>query len=298
MIAALTWTQKNISAFGGDPDNVTIFGESGGSAKVVNLMASPRAKGLFHQAIGESGGGRGTPLKELEARGERLFDKLGVAKEKDPLTAARALSWQKVIEAGISLTAENNDTFGIWDSAVDGWFLTDSTANIFKAGKQNIVPFIMGANLGELTGPGAITMPEVIPSYVNMFAGTNKVNGKAYGYIFDHVPAAWRKDGAVAAHAMEVPYVFGGLNSKDEVWSIVFMIAKPAGAKSLDPGLTGVDKRVSELMIQMWTNFAKTGNPSIEGVIDWPAYDEEEDQYLYITEKPEVRSGFSKVAQN
>ena len=61
MVAALKWVQKNISAFGGDPDNVTIFGESGGSAKVVNLMASPLAKGLFHRAIGESGAAAAHP---------------------------------------------------------------------------------------------------------------------------------------------------------------------------------------------------------------------------------------------
>ena len=72
---------------------------------------------------------------------------------------------------------------------------------------------------------------------------------------------------------------------------------KMAGAKSDDPGLSDADRSVSDLMIKMWTNFAKTGNPSIPGVVDWPAWDEAKDQYLYITEKPEVRSGFSKVAQ-
>ena len=61
--------------------------------------------------------------------------------------------------------------------------------------------------------------------------------------------------------------------------------------------LTEADNKISEMMMTMWTNFAKTGNPSLKGVIDWPAWDEEKDQYLYIAEKPEVRSGFSKVGQ-
>ncbi len=297
MVAALKWVQLNISAFGGDPDNVTIFGESGGSAKVVNLLASPLAKGLFHRAIGESGGGRGTPLADMEAAGEKLFAKLGVDKEAAPLAAARAIPWSKIVEAGMAVSADLKLPMGPWDSVVDGWFLPDTTASIFKAGRQNIVPFIMGTNMGELTGPGMILMPQVVPSYVNLYVGANKVGGKAYAYAFDHVPAGWKKNGVVATHAMELPYVFGDWDWNDFLWTLLYALAKPSGAKSPDPGLTGADRTVSELMMTIWTNFARTGIPSIPGKIDWPAWDEGKDQYLYITDKPEVRSGFSKVGQ-
>lgn len=118
MVAALRWVQKNISAFGGDPDNVTMFGHSGGSFKVINLMASPLAKGLFHRAIAQSGGrvtssgDLGTPLKGMEAVGERLFAKLGVDKGKDPLAAVRAIPWERIIEAGQGITAELKTSFG------------------------------------------------------------------------------------------------------------------------------------------------------------------------------------------
>jgi para-nitrobenzyl esterase len=301
MVAALRWVRGNISVFGGDPDNVTIFGESGGSTKVVNLMASPLAKGLFHRAIGESECGLGTPLREMEARGKRLFAKVGIHEEKDLLAAARALPWQKVIEAGEAVSTDMNLSSGPpwspWDSAVDGWFLPDTPANVFKEGKQNAVPFIMGANLGELTGPGMLLMPWVIPGYVNLVAGANRVGGKAYGYIFDHVPAGWKKDGTVAVHSIELPYVFGDLDWRSPLWGIVFFLAQASGARSPDPTLNNIDRKLSDLMIKMWTNFAKTGDPSIEGVVDWPAWDEATDRYLYITESPEARSGFSKVGQ-
>jgi para-nitrobenzyl esterase len=165
------------------------------------------------------------------------------------------------------------------------------------AGKQNIVPFIMGANLGELTGPGIILMPQVIQAYVDLFAGANKAGGKAYAYIFDYVPAGWKKDGAVSTHCMELPYVFGDWDQEGFIWPTVFHLAKPSGARSADPGCTDADRKVSEVMMKLWTNFAKTGNPSVNGLVDWPAWDEAKDLYLYITEKPEVKSGFSRVAQ-
>jgi para-nitrobenzyl esterase len=173
LIAALKWVQKNIAAFGGDPDNVTIFGESGGGTKVISLMASPLAKGLFHRAICQSGGSTVRPMsvKEMGSFGERLFAKLGVDKEKDPLAAARALSWEKVIEVDQSQNVEMGREYvfmGPWNIAVDGWFMPDTPSNIFKAGKQNAVPLITLANLGELSGMGVVVASQMIPGYVNL----------------------------------------------------------------------------------------------------------------------------------
>ncbi len=294
IIEALKWVQRNISAFGGDPANVTIFGQSSGSAAVIYMMASPLAKGLFHRAIGQSGGGvSGTTLKELEGRGEKVFAKLGVEEEKDPLAAARALPWQKVIEAGQAANAEAKIPFGLWGSGVDGWFLHDSPPNVFKAGKQNVVPFIMGGN-----DPREFTAMGLVGAYTNLCACAARAGGKGYVYAFDHVPAGWKKEGAWSGHAMELPYVFGALDDRGASWApYMAPYARMAGARSDDPGLAEADRTVSELMIKMWTNFARTGNPGIPGVLDWPAWDEAKDQYLYITENPEVRSGFSKVGQ-
>ncbi len=297
MVAALQWVRRNISAFGGNPDCVTIFGESGGSTKVINLMASPLAKGLFHRAIGQSWATRGTPLKEMETLGEKVFARLGVAGDEDPLASARALPWKRIIEANMAVAAELNTSLNrLTDSVVDGWFLRDTPANVFKAGKQNAVPFILGANLGELTGPGPIVIPQVVPAYVNLFAGAAKVGGRAYAYIFDHVPASWKRDGVVSIHGLELAYVFGHFDlHNDWLWPVLYEMAKASGAKSAAPGLTDADRRVSEVMMRMWTNFAKTGETGLKGVVDWPAYEGPTDRYLYIAEHPQVRPGFSRV---
>jgi para-nitrobenzyl esterase len=295
MVAALQWVQRNIDAFGGDAGNVTIFGESGGAMKVIHLMDSPLAKGLFHRAIAQSGVAQGTPLFEMEAMGELLFAGLGIDDTEDPLAAARALPWQKIIEAGARLATEMAGP--LWTAAVDGWFLPDTTANIFKAGRQNAVPFIVGADRGELNSPGVILMPWIVPAYLDLFAGARDAGGRAYAYVFDHVPAGWKKDGAVCAHTMEIPYVFGDWDNHSGFWPVVYYLTQPSGAKSPDPGLTDMDRRVSELTMSLWANFARTGIPGVDGEVDWPAWDEASDQYLNIAESPEVRSGFSTIAQ-
>jgi para-nitrobenzyl esterase len=299
IIASLKWVQKNITAFGGDSKNVTIFGESGGGFKVACLMASPLAKGLFHRAICKSGTAvaapffGGLPLKELEKTGEKFFERLGVNKEKDPLRAARAIPWQKLLECERSFATGEGVArmlFTLGDLAIDGWFLEDTPTNIFKAGKHNAVPLITGANLGELTGLGMILMPQVIPAYVTQLSDNNRAGSRGYAYIFDQVPAGWKKAGMNSQHALELKYVFG--LSKVSDWESVF-----PGVKQPNPGLTGVDGKVSEAMMRMWVQFAKTGNPSVKGLIDWPAYDTASDQYLYITETLQVKSGFSGVGK-
>ena len=243
------------------------------------------------------GDGLATPLGEMEAVGERVFAKLGIDTPIDPLAVARALPWEKIVEAGQAVAADMKALFAPWDPVVDGWFLPDTTANIFKLGKQNPVPFIVGSTLGELTGPGLLVMPQWISDYVNLLKGAGKARQKAFAYVFDHVPAGWRKDGVVSAHGVDLHYIFADWDPKGGVWPMGFLNAKASGAKSANPGFTDADPNVSHMMMNMWVNFAKTGNPSVPGLVDWPAWDEAKDQYLYITEKPEVRSGFSKIAQ-
>jgi para-nitrobenzyl esterase len=304
MMAALKWVKKNIAAFGGDPNNVTIWGYSGGSCRVISLMASPLAKGLFHKAICQSGTPADTyvlnprPMEEIEVLGEKLFAGLGVDKAAGPLTVARALPWEKIIKADSALAIEAGglyDIWGIWDISLDGWFMPDTPLNIFQVGKQNAVPFIMGGNLGEITGPGMILMPGTIPDYVKMFSSASKGGVKSYAYIFDQVPSTWKKEGCVSTHAMETVYMFGNVDEPRE-WELLYFLASQSGAKSKDPGVTDVDRKVAEEMMNMWTQFARTGDPSVKGLITWPPYEISSDQYLYIADPLEVKSGFSKIS--
>jgi para-nitrobenzyl esterase len=304
MIAALEWVKRNISVFGGNPDNVTIFGESGGGSKVSTLMASPLAKGLFHRAICESGssiGGflNGKNLNEMEELGVKLFAELGVDSADDPLKAARALPFEKVMEARDAMMKEfqgDRRSMGLDDSTIDGWFLPKSPMELFQSGEYNAVPLITIANLGEITGPGGLLLPQLIPAYVNMHEFQNKAGVKGYAAIFDQVPSKWRAEGAVSTHAMEVLYVFGDYDNRSGWWPLMYGLAKESGAKDPnDPGLTEADRKVSEAMMKMWTQFARTGDPNVERMIQWPVYNKEEDKYMYISDPLEIKTGFSKI---
>jgi para-nitrobenzyl esterase len=292
MIAALEWVRTNIAAFGGDPDSVTIFGQSGGGFKVANLMASPLAKGLFHKAILESGTTTegyypGKPLKDIEAMGQDIFASLGVDKAADPLAAARALPWEDIVGIVNALFV---------DAAVDGWFLPEPAAEIFKAGRQNPVPFITVINRGEITGRGPLLMPQLIPGYTDMLANAGKAGVKGYAAVFERVPDNWKAEGSVAVHGIEVSYVFGDMDPESEQWLTEFGISVFEGVTNPDPGLTEVDRQLSENMMQMWTQFARTGNPSIPSLAEWPAYDAASDKYLSLDVPLQVNAGFSLIA--
>jgi para-nitrobenzyl esterase len=304
LIASLRWVRDNIAAFGGNPDNVTIFGESGGGAKVSIMMASPLAKGLFHRAICESGNALtillSKSLADIEKSGTALFGKLGIDSTVDPLEQARAIPFMEVIKASQAMEGPripgSRPAF-IWDSAVDGWLLPESPENMFKSGPCNAVPLILTANLGELTGPGPLIIPQIIPSYIEMLEAVKKQDCHGYAGIFDQVPAPWRDAGCVSVHSIELPYVFGDWDDSTGWWTSVYMLAQQVGAKTAHPGLGTIDRNVSEAMMGLWANFAKTGRPRAPGVPGWPEYSGKTDQYLYIGNQFEVRTGFSKVAQ-
>jgi len=283
LIASLKWVQRNITSFGGDPGNVTIFGESGGGTKVLSCMSSPQAKGLFHRAIIQSGSAltaenASTPLKTAEGIGEKIVEWLGLSGEKDILTALRARPWVDVTKAGNKVRFFPNLT-------IDGYMLPDSVHNIFKTGKQSDVPLMVGANAGE---EGELT--QRVP-----FAAANMANvsSKAYAYVFSHVPKKWTEEGCVAFHGIEVPYVFGYLKGLSDFTLIG--LSKRGGAKSDNPGLKPIDDVIAENMMRTWVQFAKTGDPNVEGLTPWPPYEDSIKQYMDFGGTFEVKSGIERA---
>jgi len=281
LIASLQWVQRNIAAFGGDPRNVTIWGESGGGEKVLGLMASPLAKRLFNRVICESGGVGSVPLATAEALGSALTTKLEVS----GLASLRALTWENIITAvpGSGYT----DAF-----TVDGYFLPDLQTNIFATDRQNDVPLMIGMNGEDITF---------------VFSGTQalvpiiKQKSPIFVYLFDHVPDGWKSLPAAEAvnhafHGLDVAYEFGFY---PWVSAFVDTLFFPPFPPTTNPGLDQKDTYVSEAMMTMWTRFAATGNPSVKHLINWPAYapPPNTDQYLLIDDPLQVLSGFTTLVE-
>jgi para-nitrobenzyl esterase len=284
--ASLEWIRDNIAAFGGDPDNVTIFGESGGGSKVISQMASPLTEGLFDKAIVESGSAlattnRSLSLADAEAAGKRLQAALGVADGPEALAGMRAKSWEEVLEAqrveGVDFRAT---------PAVDGTVIPKAINEMFLAGEQRKVPLIVGANAGEAM------LQSSVPDMANLHS---KAGAPTWVYNFSQLPLGWRQEeGCVAFHGLELTYVFGaiptGLSS-----ATTQGLARGGGCSVRLPEHDDQDMTVADQASTIWAQFAKTGNPSVPGLIDWPAYTEANNAYLDIGTPLAAKTGIQSA---
>jgi para-nitrobenzyl esterase len=270
--ASLEWIRDNIAAFGGDPGNVTIMGESGGGTKVISQMASPLTEGLFHRAIVESGSAlattdRSLKLADAETMGVKLATALGIKDGADALKSMRAATFEQILEA-----ARKEEVGFRASPVVDGHVIPMPVGEMFKAGKQRKVPLIVGANQGEASLQNSVPQMAELHSKV----------APSYVYNFTQLPLGWRKEkGCVAFHGLELTYVFGavpiGLASPTTL-----SLARGGGCSNAVPASDAEDLKVADQAATIWAQFAKTGNPSVKGLIEWPAYTATNKAYLQL----------------
>jgi para-nitrobenzyl esterase len=321
-IAALKWVRENIAKFGGDPRNVTIFGESAGSLDINVLMTSPLAKGLYARLIGESGPVVAPPpLAEGEKKGAGVAASL----KADSIKAMRAIPAQDLQKA----TGQGLQFLGpLLGVVVDGWVLPRAPFEVFQAGQQHRVDLLLGSNARELSRPffpvaglkqgmesefgplapralevyglkdGVEPVPDpVLGSAMAQWAtdsqfrcGTvaeliwhSRAGGRSYQFQFSRVPAG--RESVGAAHGSELPYVFGTLPS--------------AGGSPNAPKYDSKDQSVSDQMGQYWTNFAKSGDPNGGSLPKWPRFDPTARAYVDLTAGgPVAREGLRREACN
>jgi len=300
LIAALQWVRDNIAAFGGDPANVTIFGESGGGRKVLSLMASPMAAGLFHKAISQSGTlyPDTRSLASAEAHGQALSDAVGAT----TLEALRAIPWNELALATPATVIPYTN--------VDNYYLPVSERELIETGQHNDVPFMISVNTNDTVDPIG-TWKNVLP-WLTDFSAANH-----YAALFAKVPSGWEALGLLAYHACELSYVHGFPESLIAHYQLGLVI-DPATGKSLvigdlnGNGITGSrgdtadifasagwdaqDDAVADTAMTLWSNFAKTGDPSIAGVLAWTPYTSGNDLYLELDATPEVKAGASLLS--
>ena len=319
-IAALKWVKENIAAFGGDPNNVTIFGFSAGGVSVHSLLTIPSAKGLFQKAIAESSGGRdgvltGRPIRQENA--DALYpisaETIGInfarkhkitSTDVDGLAKLRSLSVEEILDGG-----QENDSSGVRiysGPILDGKLVVETAESAYKVGHQAHVPLMIGNSSAEIGGPFVSTAnsKEALFSLFGEYQAEAKSaydpdGNKEFAEVVTkfNTDWVWGEPARMTARvfvASKVPtfvYQFGYVPMASRTRSpygaghgseVAFVFNTLNARWGAPAEATPEEKGLARIMNTYWTNFAKTGNPNGNGLPAWPSYETQKEDILDI----------------